>query len=295
MKSFGMFALLLVISSQAFAELDTLWYRQLQLTEFNYPPEAATVLQNGSVVVAAPTSNGGVVVLWRYSLDGSLEWSGSVTYPGSGLSILGLKQYVEGQLALFVTYWSQEELTNIVHLKRFTVEGVELGDDLYNLNSTSWTGGLAALADNTMMLMIGRSDVNGFNRIYLTKFNSSGDTLWSRQADLNSSYSEGRSVSEFENGDLLLAGTFSDTSFSQNAFVMRVTSEGSTIWTNTYASAFNFMLVANSTDIDRNGNVVVGGTDGGFWGGDSRPWAVGLDERSDERRVGEECRSRCAP
>lgn len=286
MKSFGCFALLLCFCVSARAELDTLWTHQVDLTEFNWSIDAATVLQDGSIMAAASRSDGGSVDLWRYGLSGELEWTGQVSFPSAYISLIGMEQYSDGQIGLLGIYWiSGEDSGNFVHLKRFTVNGEELGDDSYHLTGPSWSGGLTSLNDNTIVLLMSRSDASGNTQLYITKFDADGDTLWSRHVALETTYSDGRAMAVFDNGDFLLAGSYSSQSFAIQAFAMRVTPQGSTVWTRTYESISQTMLVANAVDIDRNGNVVIGGTDGGFWGSSARPWVVGLDENGNQRWV----------
>ncbi len=283
MKSFGWIALLLVVCSAAHAELDTLWYRQVQLTEYNWAFDAATVLQNGKVMAAAARSDGPNVDIWRLSFEGSVDMRDTITFEGTYTTIIGIKQLANGEIALATTYYSVgQDSGYFVSVRRFTEDGVELGGTTHRMQIAEGSVSMAALADGGFVILGSRYNAAGGADAVLARFNSDCDTLWTRDVGPDAFANYGRAIRELDNGDLLIAGAIADENFTTSAYVMRMSSGGSPIWTLNYESTTGFGLTATSLDVDGSGNIVVGGTDGNFWWF-SRPWAVGLTPEGNQR------------
>ncbi|MBL0063333.1 MAG: T9SS type A sorting domain-containing protein [bacterium] len=283
MKSFGWIALLLVVCSAAHAEIDTLWYRQVPLTEFNWAFDIATVLHDGKVMAAASRSDGPSVNLWRFSFEGSFEQSDTISFEGTYATIIGMKQLAGGEIALVASYYTGGPDSGYsVAVKRFTEDGVELGSTVQRMQIAEGSVNMAALADGGFVVLGSRYNAAGGAEAILARFNSNGDTLWTRNVGPDAFVNYGRAIRELDNGDLLIAGAIADENFTTSAYVMRMSSEGSAIWNRSYISSTGFGLTATSVDVDGIGNIVVGGTDGNFWWF-SRPWAAGLTPEGNPR------------
>lgn len=285
MKSFGCLALLLCFCFSARAELDTLWSHQVDITDNNWAIDVATVLQSGAVMAAASRSDGGSVNLWRFGLFGEIEWSGSVDFPSSYIYLVGIEQYVDGQIALLGIHNSSNgDSGNFLHVKRVSEAGVDLGDDVYPLQLYDSFVGLTSTADNSILLYSYQWTANSIATPLLVKFDSHGDTVWTRHTGPDEFSVMGRAVRELPNGDLLLGGNVNSVDSQYRGFVMRTHADGSTVWTNVYDSNTDIGLTINSLDFDAAGNIVVGGTDGDFWWF-SRPWAIGLTPGGSQRWI----------
>ncbi len=283
MKSFGWIALMLVVCSVARAELDTLWYRQVQLTEFSWAFDAATVLQDGKVMAVAARSDGPNVDLWRFTFEGSEDLRDTITFEGTYTTIIGIKQLANGEIVLATTYYTAgQDSGYFVSTRRFTEDGVEVGGSVHQLSVADGSMTMAVLADGGFIILGSRYNANGEAETMLVRYNADCDTLWTNHVGPDAVYSFGRAIRELENGDLLVAGSFAGEDFIYRAYVMRTTATGEAIWTHEYTGNTGFGLTATSVDIDGSGNIVVGGTDGNFWWF-SRPWAIGLTPEGNPR------------
>jgi hypothetical protein len=281
-KSFGLFALLLIVSLNARAELDTLWSRDIAIGLSSYAIEGAVILQNGQVMAASGHSDAGAVDLWRYDRTGSLVWNGTVTVDGQYCSILGMDQYADGQIALVGVTWSETDSMSSFTVIRINESGTLLGQDRYSMPLTNFSNkvGVCATRDNNLLVFAALfNSESGFYSDILLKVDSRGDTLWTRHISSQAD-SWGTSVAELPNGDLVLAGTTVSDNFAYDGFVARALSNGDVQWENVYTSEVMAQLSPNAVAVDHLGNIYAGGSEG-FWFGFMQPWAVCIQPNGD--------------
>jgi len=276
MKAFGLFVLVFALAATASAELDTLWTRQIELGVNGFEFEAATVLANGETMAAATGSQVGTVALWRFGLDGSTLWSGEFSVSLSYSTILSMDQLSNGEIMIAVAYWSNADSSSRIHVRTMNNVGETIHEREYPYYVTDTDVELIALRDGGAAFVFVRNVANQFNRATLMRLNSNCDTLFTRDIELPGQIeSYGRGAAEFNNGDLLLCGSYAINNATTQAFVMRTTWDGTPIWTRSYESGTDYGLNASCVDIDGAQNIVVGGYSGFiFWL--SYSWAVGL-------------------
>jgi hypothetical protein len=74
----------------------------------------------------------------------------------------------------------------------------------------------------------------------IIKLNNLGDTLWTKQYDLTIGGDDVYSVVELVNGGYAICGLYSDTAtMTGDAYIMRLDSQGDSLWMNRYGSIFN--------------------------------------------------------
>ncbi|MCB9357699.1 MAG: T9SS type A sorting domain-containing protein [Calditrichaeota bacterium] len=275
MKSSSILILSLFFVTTAFAELDTLWTQTLPLDPAASVVGAAVVLQDGKTMAASPISSGGAIQLFRVSAVGEVEWSGQIFVPSSYVVTTGLVQMDEGHLIMSLVYYDDQDSANVFALVGLTTAGDALWIQTYSFGAFFWESGVAKLSDNTVAVYTTLFDSQGSGRATLLKFDSAGDTLWTRNVLPNgASGSFGTAICELAGGDLVLGGYYESPSFNYEGFVIRATPLGVPIWTNTY-SGQDFGLAISCLDRDSQDNIVAGGSNGSpFWF--ATPWGVGI-------------------
>lgn len=281
MKSFGLFCLCLAWTVVAHAELDTVWTRQIQLSDAGNAIDGAIVLQNGETLLSSSHFNGGIVDLWRVSQSGDIVWQGSATVPAQFASILGLVQLDEGHVVMVCAFQDQADPGPTLYLKSVNLTGTELWERSYLFEGLNWEGGVRKLAGNTFAVYLSTYSPVEASRGRLIKFESDGDSLWSRMIGPDAVDVQARDLAEAPNGDLILVGQFTSESFFMAGYIQRVSNTGNPIWTRTYNDDTQFGLGCTCVDVTTSGDIIAGGQLGNFWWF-NRPWGVSLAANGDE-------------
>jgi hypothetical protein len=287
MKSFGFLLLALISAHTAFAELDTLWSKQIPFNGQAYEIMAATVLNDGgvaasSVTYPSPNDQPGLRI-WRLALNGDPLWERNYGAGLQYLQVVGLEEIPGGNLLQFLVGQADggDTLASYVVVRGYTAAGDSLWERRYQFPWIETMCKTALLADGNVVLASTVWDVaSGFYWPLLMKFNANGDTLWTRTYPVESTY-YARGITELPNGNLVMAQYGYDAAGMMEARAVCVTATGAPVWT------VNFEvqdLGLNVTGIasDGAGNIVICGSNGGWEWSDS-PWAVALDASGDVR------------
>lgn len=106
--------------------------------------------------------------------------------------------------------------------------------------------------------------------IYVVKLNNNGSLAWSKSYDIGNNYDWGFDVVECSNGDFAITGTTDAnptcTTGSRQAFILRISSTGTVIWSNTYGTSsgcewgYRIIEAANGNFPAAPGDLVVAGS-----------------------------------
>ncbi len=253
--------------------LDTLWTRTYGGTASDEGQAIALAPDGGFLAVGNTASSppGGRVFAVRTDSNGTLLWNRTYSHgneyayavdavPGGGWIVAGQTySYEPGP-----TYWGDG------YLLRLNDQGDTLWSRPYGGDAQDWFwavvsapgGGFLATGSTTSF----GPDAPSRLSLYLVRVNAQGDTLWTR-AWGRIGNSIGWDVAAVGTDGFVVAGiTYSDSTTGQEAWLLRLTDTGDTLWTRTYTgipagahSSTSAISVAVLPDEDF---VLAGGTEG---------------------------------
>jgi uncharacterized delta-60 repeat protein len=92
------------------------------------------------------------------------------------------------------------------------------------------------------------------------KYSSSGVKEWTRKYTKTSNSSDRASALAIDiNGNIVISGNTSDSTFQGNCVTLKYNPAGDLIWGKIYDEQSSLAVAATSIDTDRNGNIVIGG------------------------------------
>ncbi len=147
----------------------------------------------------------------------------------------------------------------------------------YGGNLNDRVNALIQTADGNYIIA-GRTESFGFGTsgshvVYVLKINDSGDTLWTKTYGLD--YDEAHCAIESDDGSIYIAGsTYSYSSGSSDVWLLKLNSEGDSLWTKTYggprADCCHDMILSQDSCI-----ILVGDVDASP--SDSKTWLAKVD------------------
>jgi hypothetical protein len=102
-------------------------------------------------------------------------------------------------------------------------------------------------------------DLDDDRDIYLAKVNSAGEKVWDKRIGSNTStsakYDEAYAIDEASDGSIFITGSLAgNVSCCGDAFLMKLSSTGDSIWTKTYSEGLGY-----SIEISTDGTIAIGG------------------------------------
>lgn len=287
MKSFGFLLLALFAAHTAHAELDTLWSRQIPFDGQAYEIMAATVLSDGGVAASTVTyptpTDQPALRIWRFDLGGDPMWERDYGAGLTYLQVVGIEELPGGNLMQFLVGQSQggDTLTSLVVARGYNASGDSLWERRYPYSFVESFSRSALLSDGNVILATTVWDIaSGFYWPLLMKFNATGDTLWTRTYNLESTY-YAKGITELPNGNLVMAQYGYDVTGLNLIRAVCVTATGDPVWTREYGDE-GLGLNVTGISSDGAGNIVMCAARAGWEWFDS-PWGVGLTATGQDR------------
>lgn len=160
-------------------------------------------------------------------------------------------------------------------------------------DSMNYTCGWANTTDagsDGGIVACGTTDPNGIAHALVWRFDPNGDSLWTRQLFNDSGYASlGWMAKTLSDGNLVAVGTVVPPSQNANVFLVKLSPNGSALWTRTFGSTA--IDRGYSLDIMHDGGFVIGGHTMGFGAGALDTYVIRTDNAGNQlwyRRFGTE-------
>ncbi len=227
---------------------DTLWTRVIGLgISYGDLANSVSVDADGSLVIVGETysyaANEKDAWILKLDSEGNTQWT--ATYDGGSYDVASAVIINEaGNYA--VTGYSINAAGNRDALfLEYDKSGNLLKDFTYGGSEDDWTNDLCQTTDNGYVLS-GYTESFGVTGqdVYLIKINNNADTVWTTTYG-GSLDQFGRAIAALSNGGVIVSGWTGTFVVSSDILLLKVTSSGSILWTETY----NFGLIDTSNDI----------------------------------------------
>ncbi|HRE40851.1 MAG TPA: SBBP repeat-containing protein [Ignavibacteria bacterium] len=222
-----------------------------------------TVDISGNIIVTAPSAGtGDDIVVLKYNNNGNLLWDKRFSGPGSFFDEpRAITTDVNGNIYICGRNWMGSNGDDFITLK-YSAGGELIWSKTYNGTGNNNDQANSIAVDNSGNVFVtGQSFGVGTNRDYLTiKYNSNGDTLWTKRYSGTSNRDDIPTVIKILNGDPIITG-YSYNIMTRNDFTtIRYNSEtGNQTWIAKYNGPTDSTERAFSMHIDNSGNIFVAG------------------------------------
>ena len=222
---------------------DTVWTRTYGGTDQDVAFSVQQTQDGGYVVVGATKSMGdskGDVYLIKTDSQGDTLWTKTYgdSLPDAGHSIRQTSD--GGYIITGMANYTNPPLTGDLYLVRTNAQGDALWARTYGSPGVWDQGESVQETSDGGYIVAGTAAYSpyalGFDRTYLVRTNSQGDSLWTRTY-VHRDRSRGSSVSQTYDGGYVVVGTsMRSDGTSPLAYIVRTDSMGDTLWTRTYGS-----------------------------------------------------------
>ncbi len=251
---------------------DTLWVRR-----YNGPdngddrPHAIALDDSGNVFITGGSTGLGTYSDFftiKYSSNGDVSWTqrwDSDTHQGDGASSIVLDSlgnvYVAGSAYRGGNAWDAVTI-------KYNSTGVEQWVSLYSGQPGDFDQVHSIVLDNFGNIYVaGRCGENGYGEYLTIKYNSTGDTLWTKKYDGPANgVDEGFAMTVDESGNAYVTGRSLDNTSGYDYATIKYSPSGETVWVRRYNGAANDVDEAYDIAVDNSGNIYVTGKSNGQGG-----------------------------
>jgi hypothetical protein len=256
---------------------DTVWTRMYGGTDFRRGLSGQGTT-DGGCVIAGYVARQGKQYVFLLKIDASGDTLWTRTYELIGYECGESVRRTDDGGYVIAGYTAQDN--DDVHVVKTNPQGDLLWDRTYGGSDSEGgasvqqtTDGGYIIAGDTKSFGAGNHDV------YLVKTNASGDTLWTRTYGGPAS-DGGASVQQTSDGGYIIAGsTGSFGAGGGDAYVIKTTASGDTIWTRTYGGTANDGAGAVQQTTD--GGYIIVGTVNSFGVGKADVYLIKTDAQGD--------------
>ena len=240
---------------------DTIWFKSYEETNVSVQFGSAieVVDQNGFAIIGTDFDQNRVYLL-RIDADGEVMWAKSYNDSASISEGNAIKKTFDNGFILAGTNRPPSAPRTNIYLiktngsgsvewsKSYSNESAIVGasdDYTYSVNQTSDSG----------FIVLGNSTAVGFDYLFLIKTNKFGDTLWTKNIEVQSSTFAARSLFVLSDGSYIITGY--EIFLSPLGFMMKVSANGDVLWSRHYSIGDGFFGFDIKATYD--GGVVVAG------------------------------------
>lgn len=252
-----------------------LWDNQYGTGDHGY---SVTTDEEGNVYITGMWSDSYVaedIFLTKFDNDGTMLWNweyGSQLYVGEQ----GNSVAVDGDGYVYITGQTRGDLDGNansggrdIFLSKFSSDGSKMWTEQYGSSHDDTAKSLAIDSSNNIYItgwtwgdLDGNINMGGNDDIFLTKFESNGNRVWTRSYSGTGTPQRGYSVAIDSNDDIyvtgLLSGLFEEyNSGKSDVFLTRFSGDGTRYWTQRYGS--DAIDEGRSIAIDLSDNIYIGG------------------------------------
>lgn len=219
------------------------WERQSNILSTPYGWEAMALSGAGHVYVMGGGSDGPDygLVLAKYSTAGDSVW----------WSFLGLPEYYESadfgykplrflRLGPTGDIYCAAQISNAGNFNILTARFSTSGDTVWTRRFDGPDGGVDRLSGFAVdgsgnAYLTGSTTISGNENFLTLKYAANGVLLWSRTYDgTGSGYDRGWALAVDVNGDVIVTGTSRDTNSTSDAFTIKYSASGDSLWADRY-------------------------------------------------------------
>ncbi|MGA2669569.1 MAG: SBBP repeat-containing protein, partial [Ignavibacteria bacterium] len=238
---------------------------QQWVARYNYPVNSndyitAMKIDNMGNIYATGTSDGqgtGTdIVLIKFDPAGDTLWVKRFNGPfNSNNNATCMDVDSSGNIYVGGGSWSPDFMDNYYVALKYNSSGNLLWSSFYDGGGYSYIPFSIASDANGNVYEFGVTGYDGIHGNYfLIKFNSGGDTIWTRSIGSNPSGTLAKKVIVDKTGYIYLTGRISN-----NIYTLKLNSTGDTLWSANYNGTGNSTDQPNDMFVDNNGNVYVTG------------------------------------
>ncbi len=155
-----------------------------------------------------------------------------------------------------------------IWLRKYDTDGNTLWTETYDSPNNGWDKGYGIAVDAAGNVYVTgdeyRSDLDQGYNIWLRKYDTNGNTLWTETYDSPNTYYDndnGRGVTVDTAGNVYVTGSEERSDLSQgwNIWLRKYDTDGNTLWTQTYDSPNHYSDFGEGVAVDATGNVYITG------------------------------------
>ena len=234
---------------------DTIWHRQYDRYPIDFPVDLA-IEQNGNIIIASHHSEFSIEIpgLAKFSPDGETLWTRTYSklayYIIRGIVLDSFNNILACGASLDSPY---------TFISKFDTSGNLVWSRFYDWGRNGWQDFCDIVLDTAENIIItgllGETPDHG--DLLVAKFNSNGDSIWTRRFSTGRWITEGISMILDSRGNIIVSGIDTDGSMSYDCVTVKYSATGSILWNR----ILDFQLLDYNTGVivDSTGNIFVAG------------------------------------
>jgi len=148
----------------------------------------------------------------------------------------------------------------------YLIKTDSLGNQLWTKYYPSvWTGNDIEKTSDGGFIILGWRNTGSSYNIYALKIDTLGNIIWSKNFVHSISSYTGKRIIQTSDGGYMIGGTYQVGSGDQDIFLLKLNSNGDSIWTKTYGDA-GFDVLYDMKKTNDNGFIIAGSSQMGYWG-----------------------------